>query len=63
MARDPVHARALLEASAEHEYPPAQQELALAVQAGDALTPKDALRASHLLKEANEHRHNNAQRF
>ena len=63
VARDPVHARALLEASAEHEYPPAQQELALAVQAGDALTPKDTLRASHLLKEANEHRHNNAQRF
>lgn len=63
VAPDAVHARALLEASAEHEYPPAQQELALAVQAGDALTPKDALRASHLLKEANEHRHNNAQRF
>lgn len=63
VAADRVRARALLEESAEHEYPPAQQELALAVQAGDAITPKDTLRASHLLKEANEHRHNNAQRF
>jgi TPR repeat protein len=63
VAPDPVRARALLEASAEHEYPPAQQELALAVQAGDALSPQDTLRASHLFKEANEHRHNNAQRF
>lgn len=63
VAPDPVRARALLEESAEHEYPPAQQELALAVQAGDALTPQDALRAGYLLKEANEHRHNNAQRF
>lgn len=61
--RDIVKARALLEESADHEYPPAIQELAMMVQSGDALTPKDAARAGRLLKEANEHRHNNWNRF
>lgn len=61
VAVDAARARALLEEAAEHEYPPALQELALAVEHGDA--HGDALRASHLLKEANEHRHNNWNRF
>lgn len=55
--QDPARAHKLLEESAEHEYPPAQQELAMTVQ------HEDALRAAHLLKEANEHRHNNWNRF
>jgi TPR repeat protein len=55
--RDAERARVLLEESAEHEYPPALQELAMAVQ-GD-----DALRSSHLMKEATEHRRNNWNRF
>lgn len=57
--QDAAKARVLLEESAEHEYPPAIQELALTVQTGDALTARDDLRAAHLLKEASEHRHNN----
>jgi TPR repeat protein len=57
VARDAGRARALLEESAEHEYPPALQELAIAVQ------DEDALRSSHLLKEATEHRRNNWNRF
>jgi TPR repeat protein len=61
--RDQALARALLEEAAEHEYPPAIQELAMTVQLGDALTPKDELRAGRLLKEATEHRHNNWNRF
>lgn len=61
--RDLVKGRALLEESAEHEYPPAIQELAMAMQTGDALSSRDTLRASHLLKEATEHRHNNWNRF
>ena len=48
---------ALLEEAAHHDYPPAIQELAMTVQADDAL------RAGHLLKEATEHRHNNWNRF
>ncbi|OBV37741.1 tetratricopeptide repeat protein [Janthinobacterium psychrotolerans] len=48
---------ALLEEAAHHDYPPAIQELAMTVQANDAL------RAGHLLKEATEHRHNNWNRF
>ena len=60
---DPARARAWLEQAADHEYPAAVQELALAVQRGDAQSPKDALRAEHLLKEANEHRHNNWRQF
>jgi len=63
VAQDPVHARKLLEESAEHEYPPALQELAMTVENGDALTAKDELRAAHLMKEATEHRHNNWNRF
>jgi len=55
--RDEGRARELLEESAEHEYPPALQELAMAVQG------EDSLRASHLLKEATEHRRNNWNRF
>ncbi|WP_374359228.1 tetratricopeptide repeat protein [Pseudoduganella danionis] len=60
---DHARARALLEQAAEHEYPPAIQELAMTVQLGDGLSPKDELRAGHLLKEATEHRHNNWNRF
>ena len=60
---DPAKARALLEQSAEHEYPPALQELAMTVEVGDAHSAKDLRRASHLLKEATEHRHNNWNRF
>ncbi|MBA5605615.1 sel1 repeat family protein [Duganella sp. FT3S] len=61
--RNEAHARQLLEEAAEHEYPPAIQELAMAVQTGDALSARDELRAAHLLKEAAEHRHNNWNRF
>ncbi|MBA5639676.1 sel1 repeat family protein [Duganella sp. LX20W] len=61
--RNEAYARRLLEEAAEHEYPPAIQELAMTVQMGDALSAKDELRAAHLLKEANEHRHNNWNRF
>ncbi|MFZ4875820.1 tetratricopeptide repeat protein [Janthinobacterium sp. Mn2066] len=57
VARDLAKSRALLEESAHHEYPPALQELAMTVQADDAL------QASHLLKEATEHRHNNWNKF
>jgi hypothetical protein len=35
----------------------------MTVQLGDALSPKDELRAGHLLKEATEHRRNNWNRF
>jgi TPR repeat protein len=55
--RDPAKGHALLEEAAHHEYPPAIQELAMTVQADDAL------RAGHLMKEATEHRHNNWNRF
>lgn len=55
--RDLVKGHALLEEAAHHEYPPAIQELAMTVQADDAL------RAGHLMKEATEHRHNNWNRF
>lgn len=61
--RDLLKGRRLLEEAAEHEYPPAIQELAMTVQTGDAFSPKDELRASHLLKEAAEHRHNNWNRY
>ena len=60
---DAAKARTLLEAAAEHEYPPALQELAMTVQLGDAHSPRDESRADHLLKEANEHRRNNWNRF
>lgn len=61
--QDSAKARAMLEEAAEHEYPPALQELAMTVEFGDAHSPKDALRASHLMKEASEHRRNNWNRF
>jgi len=61
--QDLAKARQLLEESADRDYPPALQELAMTVQSGDALTPKDEARAGHLLKEANEHRHNNWNSF
>lgn len=54
---DRAKGRRLLEEAAEHEYPPALQELAMALQADDPL------RASHLMKEASEHRRNNWNRF
>jgi len=63
VARDPAKARTLLEEAAEHEYPPALQELAMTVQLGDAHSAKDERRAGYLLKEATEHRHNNWNRF
>lgn len=63
VARDTARARALLEESAEHEYPPALQELALTVQLGDAHSARDERRAGYLLKEATEHRRNNWNRF
>ncbi|AVR98062.1 hypothetical protein C9I28_22290 [Pseudoduganella armeniaca] len=53
--RDAARGMALLEEAAEHEYPPALQEL--------ALTVGDATRAGHLMKEATEHRRNNWNRF
>src|SRR5450830_788573 len=55
--RDLVKGHVLLEEAAHHEYPPAIQELAMTVQADDAL------RAGHLMKEATEHRHNNWNKF
>lgn len=55
--QDAGKGQALLEEAAHHDYPPAIQELAITVQADDAL------RAGHLLKEATEHRHNNWNRF
>ncbi|WP_256079108.1 tetratricopeptide repeat protein [Massilia sp. YIM B04103] len=55
--RDAARAQHWLEESAEHEYPPALQELAMAV------ADSDAERAGHLLKEAHEHRRNNWNRF
>ena len=61
--RDPAASRKLLEEAAEHEYPPALQELAMVAQAGDTFTPRDELRAGHLMKEATEHRRNNWNRF
>lgn len=61
--QDHVKARVMLEEAAEHEYPPALQELAMTVELGDAHSPQDALRASHLMKEASEHRRNNWNRF
>lgn len=54
---DPARAHQLLEEAAEHEYPPALQELAMTVQ------HDDAQRSAHLLKEATEHRRNNWNRF
>ena len=35
----------------------------MTVELGDAHSAKDLHRASHLLKEATEHRHNNWNRF
>jgi uncharacterized protein len=61
--RDEARARQLLEEAAEHEYPPAIQELAMTVQTGDTLSARDELRAAHLFKEATEHRHNNWNHF
>jgi hypothetical protein len=63
VAIDPVKSRALLEAAAKEEYPPAVQELAMALQIGDLLSPRDDLRAAHLLQEASEHRHNSWNHF
>ncbi|MRW89464.1 sel1 repeat family protein [Duganella sp. FT80W] len=59
--QDPVKARALLEEAAEHEYPPALQELALQLQQGNS--QQDRQRAGHLMLEASEHRRNNWNRF
>ena len=59
VAQDAAKSRVLLEQAAEHEYPPAIQELAMTVQTGDALSARDETRAAQLLKEASEHRHNN----
>jgi TPR repeat protein len=61
--QDRAQARRLLQEAAEHEYPPALQELALTMQAGDDLTQKDELKATHLMMEASEHRRNNWNRF
>ncbi|WP_432379999.1 tetratricopeptide repeat protein [Duganella sp. P38] len=61
--QDRAKARALLEEAAEHEYPPALQELAMTVELGDDHSARDQLRASHLMKEATEHRRNNWNRF
>lgn len=55
VVRDIERSRMLLEESAEREYPPALHEL--------ALTVADPQRASHLMKEATEHRRNNWNRF
>lgn len=55
--RDTARAQHWLQESAEHEYPPALQELAMTVE------NSDAERAGHLLKEAHEHRRNNWNRF
>jgi TPR repeat protein len=55
--RDLAKGRELLEEAAHHDYPPAIQELAMTLQADDAL------RAGHLMKEATEHRHNNWNKF
>ncbi len=63
VAKNPVKAREWLHEAAEHEYPPAIQELALTMQTGDALTPKNELKATHLMMEASEHRRNNWNRF
>ena len=63
VAQDPAKARVLLEEAAEHEYPPALQELAMTVQLGDAHSARDERRAGYLLKEAAEHRRNNWNRF
>lgn len=61
--QDRAKARSLLEEAAEHEYPPAIQELAMTVELGDEHSAKDLQRAGHLLKEATEHRHNNWNRY
>lgn len=63
VAKNPVKGREWLHEAAEHEYPPAIQELALTMQNGDALTPKNELKATHLMMEASEHRRNNWNRF
>jgi TPR repeat protein len=52
---DAARAHDWLEQAAEHEYPAALQEL--------AMQSNDALRSSHLLKEANEHRQSSWKRF
>ncbi|MFL6657760.1 MAG: tetratricopeptide repeat protein [Massilia sp.] len=52
---DAARAHEWLEQAAEHEYPAALQEL--------AMQSSDALQSSHLLKEANEHRQSNWNRF
>ncbi|WP_332877329.1 tetratricopeptide repeat protein [Massilia sp. S19_KUP03_FR1] len=62
-AKDLVRARYLLEQAAEHEYPPAIQELAMIVQLGDKFSAKNERHAGDLMKEATEHRHNNWNRF
>ncbi|MYN28842.1 tetratricopeptide repeat protein [Duganella levis] len=63
VAQDTAKARTWLEEAAEHEYPPALQELAMTVQLGDALSARDERRAGELMKEASEHRRNNWNRF
>jgi len=63
VGKNPVKGREWLHEAAEHEYPPAIQELAMTMQTGDALTPKNELKATHLMMEASEHRRNNWNRF
>jgi TPR repeat protein len=63
VTKNPVKGREWLHEAAEHEYPPAIQELAMTMQTGDALTPKNELKATHLMMEASEHRRNNWNRF
>jgi len=63
VAQDTAKARTWLEEAAEHEYPPALQELAMTVQLGDALSARDERRAGELMKEASEHRRNNWNKF
>lgn len=54
--RDADKAREWLEQSAAGDYPVAIQALAMSLDAGDTHSPKDAARANHLIKEANDER-------
>ena len=63
VAADPGQARRLLERAAEGDYPVAIQALAIALDGGDAHTPKDSARARHLIKEATDERLINRNRF
>ena len=54
--QDAAKAKEWLEKSAAGDYPVAIQALAMSLEAGDAHSPKDAARATHLIKEANDER-------